>query len=823
MKPLVLLSAVLLSAFGLHAQQKYFIDGFHGGVYGHYPLETYTRYIVEQMERHPAWYIGLEIEPETWDSVKVVTPEAYRDFRRLAQGDRVECTNPSYAQPYLYCISGESIIRQFQYGIAKTRHHFPDMTIATYAVEEPCFSSCMPTILPQLGFRYAVLKCPNTCWGGYSASYGGELVNLTGPDGTPMLAVPRYGCEGLERESVWQTDAWANKESYFEACFAAGIRNPAGMTYQDAGWTNGPWIGYGGQAQRGTKYTRWTKYIEEQSIGTSDDNHRFSQEEVLPGLMWGSQVLQRLARQCRHSERLVPQAEKVTAMASLETGFRCPQSALDEAWRTLMLSQHHDCWIVPYNRLNHRGTWADNVALWTASADIIARTVIDQALRSYGCRGGEAIRIVNTAAHPRREVVGIELADGHHADIEADVPAFGYAVIPLDVLDTATPTRSIRIDSRRCVMANDLYSITFDLERGGVVTSIEELSGGYNYADRSAEFGFGELRGYFADERRFISSTESRASARIVADNTLVRSVEIEGTIAGTTFRKCITLRKGSPVIDCNLTIEWQDSPRIGDFTRLAKRDKYDKRTTFYDTRYHLSLLFPVAMRQAKLYKSAPLDVCESRLESTFFNSWDSLKHNVILEWLDLHSAKDSRSLALFTDHTTSYSYATDHPLALTVQYSGGGLWGRNYTLDGASTLHYAIVPHTSTWDGDSIQQLSTAWNEPLIVAGCHADSPRSQSLIDVGNSGYEITSVTREGDDLLVRLFNASGDDSENTVTLHAGVVGAAVTDLLGNKVAKLEVVRKSSDTVQFTISMPRFAVRTCRLKLSRRTGQRQ
>ena len=177
--------------------QAWFVDGYHGGVYGHYPVEWKTRFIVDQLEAHPEWRIGLEIEPETWDTVQVRTPADYARFRRLATGDRVEFTNPTYAQPYCYNISGESIIRQFAYGMRKLRSHFPGIEFVTYAVEEPCFTSCLPQLLRSFGFRYASLKCPNTCWGGYMAPFGGETVDWTGPDGTSIRTVPRYASERM--------------------------------------------------------------------------------------------------------------------------------------------------------------------------------------------------------------------------------------------------------------------------------------------------------------------------------------------------------------------------------------------------------------------------------------------------------------------------------------------------------------------------------------------------------------------------------------------------------------------------------------------------
>src|SRR5690606_15051318 len=98
------------------AQTAYFIDGYHGGVYGHYP-RWQTRFMVEQLIKHPDWKINLEIEPETWDSVKVYDPEAYNRFKSALDNpafrDRIEIVNPSYGQSYFFNTSGESIIRQF--------------------------------------------------------------------------------------------------------------------------------------------------------------------------------------------------------------------------------------------------------------------------------------------------------------------------------------------------------------------------------------------------------------------------------------------------------------------------------------------------------------------------------------------------------------------------------------------------------------------------------------------------------------------------------------------------------------------------------------
>ena len=246
-RTLALLAVACLGRVGI-SETAYFADGYHGGVYGHYP-DWNTRFMADMLKQHPRWKLNLEIEPETWDRVRTNDPAAYQEFKALvadqsSQG-RIEFVNPAYGQPYLWNLSGESCIRQFLYGMRKVREHFPGVVFTTYSSEEPCFTSALPGILTSFGFKYAVLKNSDTCWGGYTRAFGGERVNWVGPDGSTIPAVPRYAIESLQPGSTWQTIAWNNSTAYLDAARQAGIAHPVGMCLQDAGWKNGPWLGEG--------------------------------------------------------------------------------------------------------------------------------------------------------------------------------------------------------------------------------------------------------------------------------------------------------------------------------------------------------------------------------------------------------------------------------------------------------------------------------------------------------------------------------------------------------------------------------------------------
>ncbi len=763
--------------------KSYFVDGYHGGIYGHYPVEWKTRFIVDQLNKNPDWKIGLEIEPETWDTVSVRTPEAFQAFASLLSQGRMEYTNPTYAQPYLYNIQGESIIRQFSYGIASLRRHFPGITFTTYAVEEPCFTSALPAILQGFGFRYISLKCPDTCWGGYTAAFGGETVNLIGPDGTGITTVPRYACEQLEPGSVWQTTAWRNDRAYLKACRQAGIGNPIGMCYQDAGWRNGPWLG---KNNSGSEYTLWSDYISSVAHDTPQENHRFTQEDIRVNLMWGSQVLQRIARQVRSAENALIVAEKMAAIAMLDTTLKPDTtyfSSIDEAWRQLMLAQHHDSWIVPYNKLWNYGTWADAIALWTDSALQSADQEITRAADATAAGDTPMMKVFNTTSHPRHEVVEAGLPpdliasdiiitltapDGStvptrrlsrdRISFQAEVPPFGYTTYA--ITETSGNSGEAQKTDNLPTIENDRLRLNFNLDRGGTISSLLLKDGSMTeFAPADiCRFALGELRGFFYDEGCFRSSTETKASIISVERSPLGETITLGGEIAGNPFRQTYRLTPGSNRIDCNLHIDWQGNPGIGEY---RETDWRNDRRAFCDDRFKLCLLLPSAFNPGRLWKDAPFDVCLSSQDSTFFNRWSDIRHNVILNWIDTADSLSAHGLGLISDHTTSYVHGPGHPVALTVQYSGPGLWGPDYAITCPTEINYAIVPHNAAYGAEAMATESQLFNEPLqAVVSPGSGIPANRSMLSVDGEGYRLSAVHPELDgSVTVRIHNTHGD----------------------------------------------------------------
>ncbi|MCA9158403.1 MAG: hypothetical protein KDA72_08755 [Planctomycetales bacterium] len=844
--PIALITCVCICA-GTTADEPttaYFADGYHGGVYGHYP-PGYTGFLVEKLRENPDWKINLEIEPATWDVAKVYEPEAYEAFQKLMEDQsfrgRIEVVNPSYAQSYLFQSSGESAIRQFEYGIRKMREHFPDVRYTTYSSEEPCFTSCLPTILKSFGYEFAVLKNPNTCWGGYTSAYGGELVNWIGPDGTSILTVPRYACEQLEPNSSWQTIAWGNSPDFVEACLKQGIEHPIGMCFQDAGWRGGPWLGSGEKDHVVSHYVKWRDYIRNVTATKTDDDWVFSQEDVKPGLMWGAQVLQRIAQQSRAAEHRLIVAEKMAAMNYVEHRRPPMIDAFDEAWHNVLLSQHHDCWIVPYNgRLGN--TWADQVRRWTNVANAVSDLSVNHSLETllvrHGRGRGRFVRLLNSTSASVDTIVPVPIAESDKplpsVSIDAEgrrfatqlissktagqssllvrgiVPPMGYATIELrdDVKATAEGV-VVRTSDSRVVIESDLFRVEFDPEHGGTIRSLVAKSlADREFVDIESDWRFNELRGHFYEKGGFQSSADHAATVRVVENGPLRASVEISGMIAGNPFVQRVSISEGSPVIDCSVRIDWQGQPRIGEF---EEKDGFkNRRRPAYDDRFKLLTLFPTDLDDQKIAKNAAFDVCESELANTFYNTWEDIKHNVILDWVDVADGTSDVGLAIFSDHTTSYAHGLDFPLGLTIQYAGKGLWGRDYRVEGPTDIRYALMPHAGRWDTGRVSMAAATWQQPTIGEMSGGATKPVQSLIDPGDSGWEVPAMFVRDGHLIVRLFNGSGEDTPQTLKIGFDAKKIELVQLDGRVTEHLVPHIDGSGSRTINLQIPRFGIRT-------------
>lgn len=852
-----------------------FVDGYHGGVRGHMPAGAW-RDIVTRLQTTPAWKLCLDIEAASWTHVAEEDPQSYEKIKQYLTASplsaRLEMVGGTFSQPYGWAITGESNIRQLVRGLEVIRASFPGLAIDTYAVQEPCWASCLPQILVSLGFKAAVLKNPSTAWGGYSVGMDAETVNWIGPDGTSIGAVPRYACEGLL--DTWRTEAQTGSRAFAEKCIAHGIPHPAGMCFQDLGWAARPTVE--GDYLR---YTTWREYMQRVEEDTPR-NWRFSMEDIRCALPWGEKTLHKIARQVRSAENRLIVAEKAASLAAVHVKLQYPADHLQEAADKTLWAQHHDVWITATTRTG-RNAWAFQAAAETWDAEGICAEIIDRSLDRL--TGGAAsvknlseregsLHVFNTLAHHRQDLVEIELVTDmgtksvrvldssgrvvpsqfevirkyvpdhtdrvhgatHEVQLEdgesigaarllfrGSIPALGRSIYTVQTSsqDThpaqSTGATAIIVANGVAILETDLYRLKLDPARGGIISSLFAKDLKKEFCT-TGDHAFHEFRGYFIEEHAWRSSTDNQATVKVLESGPVRVSVSVAGRISSVPFHTTISLTQEQRRIDFHTQFHFEKDTWIGDPWEIEPKERMTgRRRSEYDDRYKLLALFPVSFQQQGLYKNSAFDVCRSANVDTFFNRWDEIKHNILQQWVDVVNQDENIGLALLTDHTTSYAEGKEHPLSLVMGWGWeGGFWWGKCSLNGLQEMKYAVIPHAGLWDHAGLWRQTAEWSEPLLSRSslAHTAGHMNHSLLHINNPGVQLTSLTVSGRDLHARLFNAEseGEQIEISFAMQPKTVDLVELDGRVSQVVTASPLTGSRQRIQ--IRIPRFGIRTLR-----------
>lgn len=853
----------------------YFVDGYHGGVRGHMPSGAW-RDIVTRLQATPDWKLCLDIEPASWVRLAEDDPDSLAVLASFleasAAAPRVEMVGGTFAQPYGWAMTGESNIRQLVRGLQVIHESFPNLPVDTYAMQEPCWASCLPQILVSLGFKAAVLKNPSTAWGGYSVGMDAETVNWIGPDGTAIRTVPRYACEELL--DTWRTEAQTGSRAFAEKCIEHGIAHPAGMCFQDLGWAARPNV----QGDY-IRFVTWREYMQSIAAKTTRD-WRFGIEDIRCALPWGEKTLQKATQQVRSAENRLIVAEKMASLAAIWGKQRYPVIDLRTAWDKTLWSQHHDSWITVTTRTG-RDAWAFQVAAETWDAEGACKEIIDRSLDhlsgtsssvSPSAQDRYFIHVFNTQAHDRHGFVELDLAtekgtkslcvrDSSGKIIQsqfeisrkylsdqtdrvrgssrrtvletgesigavrllfnAQVPATGQATYTVEdvpeEIGAATPSGAAAVTATdgTVVVETDLYRIRFDPEHGGTISSLF-VKGLNKEFCTAGDRRFHEFRGYFIEEKSWESSTAHPATLEILEHGPIRVTVAISGLIAAIPFRTLVSVTQGQRRIDFHTQLQFPKDTWIGDPWEIKPSERMTgRRRSEYDDRFKLLALFPVQLQKPQIYKNAAFDVCRSNNTNTFFNSWDTIKHNVIVNWVDIVDDANNLGLALFTDHTTSYAHGEDHPLSLVLGWGwDGGFWWGKCPLNGPQEARYAVVPHAGRWDKAQLWRETAEWSEPLLARiSLAAGKPFQDSLVRIESPGVYLTASIISGHDLLLRFFNAESSRQEHEVFLGFPYKSIDLVELDGRASQTVQIASSDRTRRSVRLHLPQFSLRTLRL----------
>jgi alpha-mannosidase len=137
------------------------------------------------------------------------------------------------------------------------------------------------------------------------------------------------------------------------------------------------------------------------------------------------------------------------------------------------------------------------------------------------------------------------------------------------------------------------------------------------------------------------------------------------------------------------------------------------------------------------------------------------------------------------------------------------------YTDQSDHVFTYALYSHAGDAVEGGVIEEAYALNVPLSVTAVtprEGTAPRSMSWLqlDTPNVVIEAVKQAEDGDDVIVRLYEAAGASADATLSLNFPVAAASLADLMENVLEVLDVVDGS-----VRLSFTPFEIKTLRIKL--------
>lgn len=372
--------------------------------------------LLPRMEDDPSYaHFLLDGQMAVVDDYLAVRPEQAPRLDRLARAGRV-AMGPWYALPDEFLVSGETLVRNLQAGMARAEAFGGAMPVG-YLPDMFGHVAQMPQILAQLGFEHAVV------WRGVPAAVDRSAFTWSAPDGSSVRA--EYLPTGYGNGSATPPDGDALVERVREWADAHEDLLRGGPVL----WMNGtdhqlpqPWVPAAVAAANEAQHEwelRITTLADHLKAAPTDDLPAW-QGELRSGaranLLMGVTSNRTDVRQAAHrAEQQVERLAEPLSALFLPTAS-WPATLLDECWLQLVRNSAHDSVCAC-----SADEVVDAVLVRYRAAQRTAEGLADAAVRHLAAEvGGPAPIVVNPTARTRSGLVELDLPGEGDAGADDD-------------------------------------------------------------------------------------------------------------------------------------------------------------------------------------------------------------------------------------------------------------------------------------------------------------------------------------------------------------------------------------------------------------------
>jgi len=598
---------------------------------------------------------------------------------------------------------------------------------------------------------------------------------------------------------------------------------------------------------------------------TTLDLHPDEMDTILPFGLMGDVI----PIGCKRVENLLLTAEKLAAAAYLIAGrLVCDpnsmnggggqhyQDDLNYAWRKLMLAQQHDVWVCgPSATMGY--SLADRGLRWLRQAEEIADEIVAESLTQIlggidwqnQSKPGLPVLIANPLSWTRAGVVsaGFEFERGAIFELQiwddggapvpsqlveaerwADgslrkvsvlvdagpVPGIGYKVLYAGETEGADLKTDLRI-------SGDGFSNRFvdvRLSEKGITGITYRPAGEREAIELVPEGGVaGYLTAFCGDKGYRIDTRDCESSLELVEQGPVRARYRITGRTPAFGFTKEISLTSNQPVIEIKDEVDFPERTYLGHLTPPPEgqpaRGYYAGGGWHVDCfveRDKLRAVFPVNVQNGTVRRNVVYVPSATKRED--FSAYD---------WSDVSDSQ--KGLALVNTGNQRYCYDREsRELSLVLGFSGNFLYTSDdfHFMQGRYVFRYALLPHAefdpmwdNRWAAEVLTPLISRYNAAWSIKSPGAkqgDLPSVGSLLTLKAESSAISTVTLEGGDLIVRVFESTGCTDRVTLTCFRPIEQAREERFSGQVVSEIEVRHDS----MVELELQPFQIRTLRLK---------
>lgn len=748
----------------------YLMSYDHGGyvTWGSHFIDS-LKSSVDWMEKYPKFKIGQDNESFCYDRYAVENPEIIEKLRELLSKypGRFSIGSSTYGQPLSVFISEESNVRQLTEAIRANMEHLGTRPYV-YTISEHALHSQIPQLLKQTGYQMAIMRTHFQMYG-YNPTYDSAFGMWYGDDGTAIPCVPTYENQGAQFGATtmenyiltrWPKE-WHEPIEKFEDQF--GKYTPLlGSRYDDVDKRCEELTAH----VEGLDQYKWVVLEDLPELYApymdTKDEYRPGPNEFVVRMPWGI-CGNKIFNDCRKGEVLVTQAERLSAAANL-WGMEVDKAGLDEAWRNLLIAQHHDVQICGLQRE------ADAfIGKSFAAAEKVKSNALEAIVAQMKKGDGSSVTVVNLSDKPKRELVETtarlrrvranafeavcgtervpcgydvmsrhgEIPTGFRVRFVAEVPPMSakvYTIYPAK--------RTVKVSStyENGVLTTPDYQIV--LGEGGIV-SVKDIESGKTVIDNGAA---GRL---FAG---FVENVDSVSTGKwFVHCKPLVAEAVYQGDVGGIPCRFAMTLKEGDSLIRCRASFE-HNGERLG-IGRHFDVFRENNNGFVHEEKLRFVMGVPF-VGEVTGWRDRPFLVAQTNNKYVEGNYWAAV-------------GNDALAMAVFNGGSMCLTREENDTLSIPLAYQNAYAWGEKCVW-GTREHTFALRPVTGEFTPTVLHREALDYTYPLVVTEEEGtvDGTEELNFLPMETSGnVAVSAYYIKNGKTYLRVYEFAGADG--TVTL--------------------------------------------------------